>query len=283
MKHCHFSILYNELPFLKQKLPFLYKHFGQLIFFDLNVGTENPHFSLDGSHEFIRDYPDPDKKITLINKKDINNVGAFTGAGSIEKQKMFAVGSQYVEDDVDVFWCSDLDEFFNESFIYKVEKVLEIPDVNTVDLEHYLFWKDFNHILCYPHSNTRKMYARVCRHKKGNLYGHCSFQNQFPKTVFIDDEKYYHFAWLGESRVLSKFNHYSTPPTGNTSNKRMYEKYWENIWQPFNSKSYFKDGKDLQGYPHMHPNSAIEMGIRKFVGSLPSYVNYEELEKDLNT
>ena len=71
VKHCHFSILYNELPFLKQKLPFLYKHFGQLIFFDLNVGTENPHFSLDGSHEFIRDYPDPDKKITLINKKDI--------------------------------------------------------------------------------------------------------------------------------------------------------------------------------------------------------------------
>ena len=105
-KHCHFAILYNELPFLKQKLPFLYTHFDQLIFFDLNVGVFNPHFSTDGSHEFIRDYPDPQKKITLIEKTDLSDVARFCGAGSVEKQKMFAVGSSYVQDDVDVFWCN---------------------------------------------------------------------------------------------------------------------------------------------------------------------------------
>ena len=60
MKHCHFSILYNELPFLKQKLPFLYDNFDQVIFYDLNVCTHQPHFSTDGCHEFIKDFPDRD-------------------------------------------------------------------------------------------------------------------------------------------------------------------------------------------------------------------------------
>lgn len=282
MKHCHFSILYNELPFLKQKLPFLYEHFDQLIFFDLNVGTFNPHFSTDGSHEFIRDYPDPESKITLIEKKNIEDVREFTGAGSIEKQKMFAVGSQYVNDDIDVFWCSDLDEFFNKSFIKKVEKAFECPDVNSVDLEHYLFWKDFDHILCYPESDSRKMFARICRHKKGNIYGHCSLQDQFPHTLFLEDEKYYHFSWIGDSRVINKLNHYCEPPTGNPVHKESYRIYWENIWQKFNPKNVIADGKTLYGYPKMHPNNALKMGIKKFIGDLPSYVNYEELKKDLN-
>ena len=34
MKHCHISIISNELPFLKRKLPFLYKNFDQIIFVD---------------------------------------------------------------------------------------------------------------------------------------------------------------------------------------------------------------------------------------------------------
>jgi hypothetical protein len=103
MKKCHFSILYNELPFLKQKMDFLYDNFDQLIFYDLNVGTLNPHFSIDGSHEFIKDYPDPDNKITLIEKKDLSDVINFRGDGSIEKRKMFAVGSSYVWDDIESF------------------------------------------------------------------------------------------------------------------------------------------------------------------------------------
>lgn len=282
MKHCHFSILYNELPFLKQKLPFLYKHFDQLIFFDLNVGTFKPDFSTDGSHEFIQNYPDPENKITLIDKKNIENARGFTGAGSVEKQKMFAIGSQYVNDDIDIFWCTDLDEFFHESFISKVEKIFNYSDANSVDLEHYLFWKSFDYILCYPESNTRKMFARICRHKKGNIYGHCSLQDQFPPTVFLEDEKYYHFSWVGDSRVLSKLNHYSEPPTGNPANKESYEIYWQNIWQKFNPDNPAINTKILYGYPKMHPNSALKMGIKKFTGELPSYINYQELTKDLN-
>lgn len=282
MKHCHFSILYNELPFLKQKLPFLYDNFDQVIFYDLNVCTSQPHFSTDGCHEFIKDFPDPENKIILIEQRDITQVNDYRGGGSIEKQKMFAVGSQYVRDDIDVFWCTDLDEFFHKSFIDRVEETFKgDPTINSIDLEHYLFWKNFDYILCSLEKDTRPMFSRVCRHKKGNIYGHCSIHEQFPKNVFLDDHKYYHFSWFGDDRVKSKFHHYSTPPTGSPANKEMYEKYLTKIWNSFNP-SLVNNLKpnEIYNYPHMHPNSALSMGIKKYRGDLPDYINCEEMLKD---
>lgn len=104
MKHCHFSIVYNELPFLQQKMPFLYEHFDQLIFYDLHVVGNDVHYSTDGSHDFIAWYPDPERKITLIEKRDLSDVTEYKGHSYVGKQKMFAVGSQYVKSDMDVFW-----------------------------------------------------------------------------------------------------------------------------------------------------------------------------------
>jgi len=186
MKHCHFTILYNELPFLKQKMAFLYENFDQLIFFDLNVGTPIPHYSTDGSHEFISEYPDPENKITLIERDNLDDVLNYTGAGSVQKQKMFSVGSQYISDDMDVFWCTDMDEFFHRDLIKKVETIFdEKPDVNSIDMRHYMFWKNTNLILCDAEDDGFDMYSRVCRHRPGNLYGHCSIHNQFPKNHVI--------------------------------------------------------------------------------------------------
>ena len=63
MKHALFSILYNEYGHLKQKLPIFYDIFDQIIFYDLNVGGPKTigkfTFSTDGSHEYIKNYPDP--------------------------------------------------------------------------------------------------------------------------------------------------------------------------------------------------------------------------------
>lgn len=286
MRHCHFSILYNELPFLKQKLPFLYKHFDQIIFYDLNVCTDNPHPSTDGSHEYILNYPDPENKIILIEKNDLSDVKEYAGAGSIAKQKMFSVGSSYVRSDIDIFWCTDMDEFFHESFIKKVENIfLNNPDTNSVDLRHKVFWKNFSYILADHESDVMTLYSRVCRHRPGNLYSHCAIQKQFPKTLFLEeaDEVYYHFGWVGNKRVLNKIKHYTEPPTGTPSNKKMYDTYLENVWNKFNATDEnICDGK-VFGYPNMHPNYlGVKKGIRKIEqDSLPTYVDYGMLLKDL--
>lgn len=287
LKHCHFSILYNELPFLKQKLPFLYENFQQIIFYDLNVGKVPNHFSTDGSHEYISSYPDPERKITLIEKTDMSDIVDYRGAGSVGKQKMFAVGSSYVDDDVDVFWCTDMDEFFHKTLIEKVEKIItERTDVSSIDLRHMCFWKNFSYKLCFANSDIMTLYARICRHKPGNIYGHCTIQSQFSKTLFLEenDELYYHYGWVGDARVRRKLRHYTEPPTGNPIHKKMYDVYLDNVWEKFSPYDNEICGEELFGYPNMHPNfKGLRMGIKK-VGAnvnLPGYVDHDALLRDL--
>jgi len=144
MKHCHFSILWNEIAFLKQKLPFLYKHFDQLIFYDLNIRSST--FSNDGGHEYIKNFPDPEKKITLIEKTNLKDVNRYHGSGCIEKQQMFAVGSQYVKSDMDVFWCTDMDEFFKKSLIAKVENLFNTTGYIDILVPQLIFFKNENYV-----------------------------------------------------------------------------------------------------------------------------------------
>jgi len=269
-------------------MPLLYNQFDQLIFFDLNVGTVKPHFSTDGSHEFISSYPDPDQKITLIEKTDLSDVHTYCGAGSIEKQKMFAVGSAYVDDDVDVFWCTDMDEFFHASLKAKVENILDTnKSVRSVDLRHVCFWKNFAYKLCSINSDVMTLYSRICRHVPGSVYSHCEIHNQFPETYFFDedDEVYYHFAWIGDARVRRKFNHYTEPPTGNPIHRKMYDSYLEKVWNTFSPFNNEICGGELFGYPFMHPNYlGLQMGIKKINSkTLPDYVDYEILLNELES
>lgn len=281
MKKCHFSILYNELPFLKQKMDFLYENFEQLIFYDLNVCTNNPHFSNDGSHEFIKEYLDPENKITLIEKTDLSNVNSFRGDGSIEKRKMFSVGSSYVWDDIDTFWCFDLDEFFNKSLIDKVEKVFDnYQNVNSISIDHYVFIKDTETIFVDETKDVWDFYSRIARHKPGNLYGHCTISRDLLDNIKILEEYCYHFAWVGERRVKSKINHYTKPPTGNPQNIKLYERWIKNVWENFNDYKNNINSTEVFGYPNMHPG--VSKGLKKYDGKFPEYLNTKKLLEDLN-
>ena len=117
LKHCHFQICYNEYPFLLEKLPFLYKNFDQIIFYDLCI-TEKPyHNSTDESLDFLTQYPDPDKKIIILTDTNLDSIRSDIGISAIGKRQMFVKGSDFVNDDIDVFWCTDADEFiFQETF-----------------------------------------------------------------------------------------------------------------------------------------------------------------------
>jgi len=118
MKHVHLSIICNELPFIKQKLPFLYNYFEQIIFVDYDI-TKKIN-STDGTIEYIESFEDPQKKIILLKNFNPDLIKKYRGYSYIDKQKMFAYASQFIKDDIDVVWATDLDEFFNESLIKKV-------------------------------------------------------------------------------------------------------------------------------------------------------------------
>lgn len=262
LKHCHFSILYNEIAFLKQKLPFLYKHFDQLIFFDLNICTYE--FSDDGSHEYIKNYPDPENKITLIEKKNLDDVDVFKGYSFIQKRKMFAVGSSYVRDDIDYFWCTDMDEFFSADLIPKVEK--SIGEGQSAFVNHLIFYKNARWVLVDCDGNPVTLaWPRITRHKKGTIYGHCGLQDAFVPQI-IKDEFLFHFAHVGSQRVYDKSEMYSNL-------------YWfYKVWSKFDENQAGEPGVVVH-YPNAHP--AFISGLRLNTDKIPSYINVEEMLKDL--
>jgi len=259
MRHCHFSILWNEITFLKQKLPFLYENFDQLIFYDLNVMEEPYRFSDDGSHEYIKNFPDPEGKITIIERKDLSTITATVGASFIGKRKMFIVGSDYVWDDIDVFWATDMDEFFDVELIERVEAIFnEHPDINSIHPNQYEFWKNHKFIVCRPDSDTWENTVRVARHKKGNVYGHCTLHEQYPPTFEIKEGLLYHFGCVGEKRMRFKVPQHPV------------RKGWWDIWNNFDES---KVGDGFYGYPEMYPNPALSMGIKRYKGKLPDYID----------
>jgi len=262
MKHCHFSILYNEIAFLKQKLPFLYQHFDQLIFYDL--GVKEMDYSTDGSHEFIKEYPDPEGKITLIEQRDLSNVKNYKGYSVLQKQKMFAVGSRYVHNDMDVFWCTDMDEFFQQSLIAKVEQRIS---GGSILVPHLVFFK--NHRWVFAEKKGPPLqhlpWPRIAAHKPGNLYGHCSLHEQFKPVMRVGDERIFHFSYIGDEKVRFKADIYKV------------EKWVRDVWAKFKEPP-LERGK-LFGHPAMHPT--LDMGIKMNDEPLPAYIDVEELMRDL--
>lgn len=262
MKHTHISILCNELPFLKQKLKFLYDNFDQLIFIDYNISNKSN--STDGSIEYIESFKDNEKKIILIKNFNPNNIKKYRGVSFIEKQKMFACASKYVNDDTDLVWATDLDEFFHKKLIKKVEKLYDNDStLSSVDIPHRIFvYNQYN----FYDKNNFYISPRITKHKKGFLYGHCDFR-EYGKTIKLQNDCLYHYAFIGYNRCFFKYTIYN--------NSLFNSKLWLNIY--LNSLNNNVKYVNLQ-----HPNVNLKLYSTKYDGDHPDYININYMCKELN-
>ena len=220
MNHCHISIMCNEFAFLKYKLPFLYIHFKQLIFVDYNISEKCN--SNDGTIEYIENFNDIDNKITLIKNFNPSDVTKYNGVSVVEKQKMFAVASKYVYDNIDIVWATDLDEFFEKELINEVENIyINDEQIASINLPHRIFAYNQYNIF---NKNDFYIAPRITKHKKGFIYGHCNFQT-YGKTIRYSNRYLYHFAFVGFKRCDFKFNKIYK----NTSMKPCLETYLKAI------------------------------------------------------
>jgi hypothetical protein len=250
----------NELPFLKRKLPFLYENFDQIIFVDYNIKTRSN--STDGSLEFIESFDDKDqKKIILIKDFNLNKIKKFRGESFIEKQKMFALASTMIREDMDVVWATDMDEFFKRETILKVEELyLNNKDIVSIDLPHLVFI--YNHLNFF---NKKDFFIRprITRYMKKFIYGHCDF-HKYGLTIKLEDEYLYHYAFIGFNRIKFKNDIY------NLNNKEMEKEYLTSL---DNNEKYVKLS---------HPNSALGLISEIYNGDHPSYLDIEKLCEELN-
>lgn len=262
MKHCHISILCNELPFLQQKLPFLYQHFDQLIFVDYDM-TKKCN-SQDGSIEYIEGYEDTEKKITLVKDFDPSTIHKYHGESFVVKQKMFAKASMFVNDSMDVVWATDLDEFFMTNLIKKVEIMYNIdPSLQSIDLPHRIFvYNQYNY---FP-KNDFFICPRITKHRKGFIYGHCNF-NKYGKTIKYMNDCLYHFAFVGYNRCKFKYNLYTN---NSFDHYRWLETYLDAL----------KQNKKHVSLPHS--NLHLRLLSCPYEGEYPDYLSLETLVNQLN-
>lgn len=249
----------NELPFLKRKLPFLYKNFAQIILVDYDMFNKSN--SKDGTLEYIESYADVEKKITLIKDFNPNAVSEYRGVSYKDKQKMFAKASRYINHDVDVVWATDLDEFFEERIIRTIEEVYRADStVVSIDIPHTIFAYNQYNIF-----NSGEFYIspRITKHRNGFIYGHCDFAS-YGKTIRLNRETLYHFAFIGLARCDFKINKiYTDLPTYSD---------WLTKYKLALSK-----GDKYVDLPH--PNRNIGMRTIKYDGKIPEYIDGEMFEE----
>ena len=267
MNLCHLNLCCNELPFLEEKLPFLYKHFKQIIMIDYNI-LEKCN-STDGSIEYIENFPDPEKKITLIKDFNPDKITKYNGVSIIEKQKMFSYGSQFVRDDIDQIWATDNDEFFDEKLINNINKLYaEDSNLISVDIPHIYFV--YNQYNIYKYKNGSQFYIRprVTKHIKDKIYGHCNFET-YGKTIKLKNDYLYHFAYVGYNRCLDKLTLYNKKGSKHHHTTNFLKCYKESLL------------KDEKYFNVRHPNGSDLMCV-KYDKDYPEYINVDKLIKKLN-
>lgn len=262
MKHCHFMIVCNELPMLRQKVPFLYKHFDQLIFYDLNARTKD--YSTDGSHEYLASYPDPEHKIRLCTSRRAEG-----------KEGMFFFGTRHVRNDMDVFWCTDADEFFYPALVKRVEGAFRGTNSNSIQLRNVVLFHNDKWALSTRHHYTRWWlpYPRIARHTPGNVYKHCALAATHRPSLRLDDDPVrdtlYHFAEVGNARMRFRCSVHKS--------WRWYEKHWKSFDQARAQEVCRREGQ--YGYPDMH--EAGTFGVEPNKHLMPPYIDVEQMLREL--
>jgi hypothetical protein len=277
MKHCYFALVYNELPYLTEKMEFLYRNFDQLIFYDLGVLTLPYENSNDWSLETLQDYPDPGEKITVLSSPDLTHIPVIPGKELAAKRQMSVACSKLVRDDIDVVWTMDIDEFFDGPLMLEVENLLtENPDVQVVDIPQIIFWKNTNLILRTKDSETCPNELRVARHVPGRIYLHCNME-QIGTIGKVTENCMYHFSWIDEERYRFKTGLHNQ---GNPDIKKHHEWYLKEVWKKVNTLQI--KGDQIYGIPDMHPNPFLQgFGIQRFQWKLPGYINKERMMKQI--
>ena len=268
MKHCIINFICNEITFLKYRLPFYYKYYSQIIFVDYDI--RNNCNSNDGSIEYIKNFNDPENKIILLTDLDqINNIKDYNGFSMVKKQKMSALASKYIKDDINIIWSMDVDEFFNKSLIVKAEEEFNKDDkLISIDCS----WKTF----IYSHHNllndgNRKLGyypIRITKHFKGKIYGHCNWRT-YGKIKSLPNQWIYHFAYIGLKRCYNKLVLYNTKTTS---------KHLQDGW----CKQYRNHLKNNDKYVNLiHPGS--KQSTSNYNGPYPEETDIDKMINELNS
>jgi len=131
-------IVLNGEPFLKYNLENLYPHAHEILIVEgavekfAHAATPDGH-SLDKTVEIVRNFPDPEGKIKLIQCE-----GFWPEKDEMANAYMAVCTGNYI-------WQVDVDEFYRSEDIEKIRAILASdPEITRVDVRSICFLRSFN-------------------------------------------------------------------------------------------------------------------------------------------
>ena len=220
------TIVLNGMPFIEHALQAVYDFAHEIIIVEGAVTNclfaANPDgSSIDGTVECIRRFPDPQKKIRLIQ-------GSWPEKCEMHNAALAQVTGDYI-------WLMDSDEIYRREDLAKVsEMIRREPAITQINFIPDNFWKGFDHLMVAPfffHPDAH--YRRIFKFKPGAV-----FTTHRPPTL----------VWPGETRSTEQMNcipgeitramgiipfHYSYVVESHVAQKiELYNRYgWGKDWQ----------------------------------------------------
>jgi predicted O-methyltransferase YrrM/predicted SAM-dependent methyltransferase len=276
LKISFITIVLNGMPFIKAMLESIYEFAYEIIV--VEGAIENCKFaanqdgsSIDGTVEFIMNYPDPQNKIKIMQ-------GLWP-----EKCEMQNAALDYVEGDY--IWLVDSDEIYKKEDIRKIIELLEsdknITQVNFISSHN--FWKGFDYYFVSPEFfKPQNHYRRIFKFEK-DAY----FTTHRPPTLFypsinknseeiclIDGFQtlslgiiFYHYSYVNDLQVNQKIELYNRYGWGK-SWKIDLNDWYKNFFLKWNPSNRI----DLESkYPAW--TGSKDSYIVKFIGTHPESIN----------
>jgi ADP-heptose:LPS heptosyltransferase/glycosyltransferase involved in cell wall biosynthesis/predicted O-methyltransferase YrrM len=156
-------IVLNGMPFIEYSLKSIYEFAHEVIIVEGAVekcmSAANPDgSSTDGTLEFIKSFPDPERKIELIQ-------GRWPEKCEMQNVALRQVTGDYV-------WLIDSDEVYKTEHLKRIKKVcMDDPSITQVNFIPDNFWKGLDHIFVSSHFfEPACHYRRVFKYVPGAVF-----------------------------------------------------------------------------------------------------------------
>jgi len=151
-----------------------------------------------------------------------------------------------------------MDEFFDETWIRKVEGILtNNPEVNTIAAPHHVFLRHGRWVF----DSDYFQIPRISRHTPGKIYGHCGLNT--PKIYHHPERVFFHYAFVGYSRIEHKL--------------MLYQNRRAETWL----RDYLGATTREEVQQLGHPDPTLNLPVIEFTGSHPHYINIDKLCDEL--
>ena len=191
------------------------------------LATTRPYTSLDRTNDIIKNFPDPDKKIKVIN-------GVWN-----EKDDQANAYCKYISPDTDYLWNLDSDEVYKTTDLIKIIDYLRSKNPSSVGIRSCSFFGGFNNYLT-GFELKKDNFLRIFKYTDGATWlthrpptlKHVNPSTQQANHVDSDrlysdtGAQMYHYSYVFPSQVYKKVNYYQNI----VSKERCIDDYFHKVY-----------------------------------------------------